>query len=204
MSAPRPDVRDLGAGDRPVVDTVLAAALGDDEGPTIVRLVDRLRATDAMRAELVAVEDDEVVGHVALSRSWLDTRRALVEVLVLSPLSVRPDRQGSGVGTTLLAAAVGRAEALGSPAVFLEGAPDYYAARGWRPARDHGFEAPSSRIPGPAFQVVLLPGREEWMTGRLVYAEAFWALDSVGLRDPFLAEVEAALGVDGVGEQTTP
>lgn len=29
------------------------------------------------------------------------------------------------------------------------------------------------------------------MTGRFVYPEAFWAADTVGLRDPFLAEVEA-------------
>ncbi len=36
----------------------------------------------------------------------------------------------------------------------------------------------------------MLEGREDWMTGRLVYPEAFWALDCVGLRDPRLLELE--------------
>src|SRR5207253_823698 len=116
-----------------------------------------------------------VVGHVHLSRSWVDARRALVEVLVLSPLSVDPARQREGIGTRLLAAAVAEAEALGGPAVFLGGSPAYYGARGWSPAGEHGFSAPSARIPDPAFQVVLLPAHESWMTGALVYGEPFWA-----------------------------
>ncbi len=32
------------------------------------------------------------------------------------------------------------------------------------------------------------------MTGRLVYPDVWWRHDSAGLRDPELAEVEAALG----------
>ena len=46
------------------------------------------------------------------------------------------------------------------------------------------------RIPEPAFQVVILGGHEEWMTGALVYCEPFWAHDSVGLRDPRLERLE--------------
>jgi putative acetyltransferase len=32
--------------------------------------------------------------------------------------------------------------------------------------------------------VIELPRFEPWMTGTLVYPEAFWRHDSVGLRDP--------------------
>ena len=53
---------------------------------------------------------------------------------------------------------------------------------------------PSNRIPDAAFQVVVLPGHEPWMTGALVYCDPFWALDCVGLRDPELAELEARFG----------
>jgi putative acetyltransferase len=45
------------------------------------------------------------------------------------------------------------------------------------------YPSPPRRIPPPAFQVACLPGYETWMTGTLVYSEAFWALDCVGLRD---------------------
>jgi putative acetyltransferase len=165
------------------------AAFGD-EGKQISSLLDALDVSGNVRASLIAEADGEIVGHVQLNRSWVDARRALVEVMVLSPLSVAPDHQKQGIGTALLAAAVDEAERLGSPAVFLEGSPAYYSSRGWSPAGSLGFTAPSARIPGPAFQVVLLSPYEDWMTGALVYCESFWALDCVGLRDPLLAELE--------------
>ena len=153
----------------------------------------RLRAVEDLRVELLAEDDDGVQGYVALSRAWLDARERLVDVLVLSPLGVRPARQGGGVGTALLAAAVEAGGATGAPLVFLEGAPGFYGSRGWEPASAHALESPSARIPEPACQVVLLPGHEPWMTGRLVYPDVWWRLDLVGLRDPELAAVEAAL-----------
>jgi putative acetyltransferase len=181
-------VRPYVAPDAAGVAAVVTSAFGD-EGPLISRLVTDLRATEA-RAELVAESDDAVVGHVLLSRSWVDARPALVEVLVLSPLSVAPDHQRRGTGTRLLSAAVAAARSLGVPAVFLEGDPGYYGARGWSPATPLGFTRPSTRIPEPAFQVVVLEGREDWMRGALVYCQPFWAHDCVGLRDPLLASLE--------------
>jgi putative acetyltransferase len=137
-----------------------------------------------------------VVGHVALSHGWLDARRELVDVLILSPLSVTPDRQGEGTGTALVAAAIGTAQELGAPAVFLEGSPAYYGRRGFQPAKRWRFEAPSRRTPEPAFQVALLPGHAGWMEGRVVYHDVWWEHDAAGLRDPELARIERALGVE--------
>ncbi len=178
--------------DEASVRAVVTEAFGD-EGETVAALVDDLRV-DHARAELVTQMDGEhdaaVVGHVLLSRSWVDARRALVEVLVLSPLSVAPSHQGRGVGTALVEAAVARARELGAPALFLEGSPAYYGSRGFEPASPRGFARPSVRVPEPAFQVVLLDGHEEWMTGALVYCEPFWAHDCVGLRDPVLSQIE--------------
>ena len=47
----------------------------------------------------------------------------------------------------------------------------------------------------PRASVVVPFALEEWMTGRVVYPEVWWRHDSTGLRDPDLAEVEAALGL---------
>ena len=93
-----------------------------------------------------------------------------------------------------MAAAIEAARGLGRPALFLEGSPSFYSARGFEPAATYGIEAPSRRVPPPAFQVVPF-ALEEWMTGRVVYPEVWWRHDSTGLRDPDLAEVEAALGL---------
>jgi len=168
---------------------VVEDAFGADEGPTVARLVTALDEAGSTRASLVAELDGQVVGHVQLSRSWVDAREALVDVLVLSPLSVAPAHQGKGIGAVLLEAARAEGDRLGAPAVFLEGDPGYYSARGWSPAGPLGFTAPSARIPAAAFQVVLLSAYEPWMTGPLVYCEPFWALDCVGLRDPLLAQL---------------
>lgn len=182
-------IRPAAAGDDAAVGRVVEAAFGAEEGPLVARLVGALDASQSTRASLVAELDGTVVGHVQLSRSWVDARAALVEVLVLSPLSVAPEHQGRDVGAALLGAAVAEAEALGAPAVFLEGDPGYYSTRGWSAAGTLGFTKPSARIPDPAFQVVVLPAHEPWMTGALVYCEPFWALDCVGLRDPLLAQL---------------
>ncbi len=188
------EVREAGDVDTPAVESVVEAAFGD-KGAAVNDVMARLRGVEDMAVELVAVLDDEVVGCVALSRAWVDARERLVEVLVLSPLAVAPDVQGRGVGTTLLAAVPEVAQRLGAPLVFLEGAPGYYGPRGWERASDHGLERPSTRIPDPACQVLLLPGHEAWMTGRLVYPDVWWRLDLVGLRDPELTDVEMALGL---------
>ena len=47
-----------------------------------------------------------------------------------------------------------------------------------------GFEALARFIENEAaFQVMLLPAHEPWMTGSLGYHHLFWDHDAVGLRD---------------------
>ena len=96
------------------------------------------------------------------------------------------------IGTRLVAAALDAARARGAAYVFLEGDPGYYGARGFEAGAPRGFERPSVRIPGPAFQVAVLDDRGT--TGRLVYPDAFWQHDSVGLRGERLARVREVVG----------
>ena len=189
------EIREADDVDTPAVEAVVEAAFGA-QGASVNDVMARLRGVEDMAVELVAVEDDDVVGCVALSRAWLDARERLVDVLVLSPLAVAPARQGRGIGTRLLAGIPDVAERLDAPLVFLEGAPDFYGRHGWSAASAHDLERPSRRIPEPACQVLLLSGHQPWMTGRLVYPDVWWRLDLVGLRDPDLAEIEQALAQD--------
>jgi putative acetyltransferase len=184
------EIRPAAPHERSEVEGVVAAAFEEEPGGRVSRLLRVLDATGATQASLVAVDSGRIVGHVQLNRSWVDAREALVDVLVLSPLSVVPDRQGQGIGAALIGAALEDARRLGAPAVFLEGGWGYYGKRGFQAATPHGFQRPSRRIPEPAFQVALLDGHEPWMVGPLVYCEAFWLTDTVGLRDPRLAQVE--------------
>ncbi|MCW2738093.1 GNAT family N-acetyltransferase [Nocardioides sp.] len=177
---------------------VIRAAFGADEaghGDQVADLWAEVRAGEHLLAERVAVVGGEVVGHVGVSHCWIDARRELVDACMLSPLSTSPEHQGVGIGTALVAAAVEAARDLGRPMMFLEGDPAFYGARGFEPASSYGFEAPTPRVPAPAFQVVPLAEQPDWMTGRVVYPDVWWRHDSTGLRDPRLADIEAALGI---------
>ena len=179
--------------DRDSVLRVIGAAFGaggrDQHGEDVVAIWDGLGRH--RRAGLVAEQGGRVLGHVGLSRGWVDARRELVEVWVLSPLSVEPDRQGQGIGTLLVAAAVETARGSGVPAMFLEGSPSYYGARGFERADRQGFlPAALERTPRPAFQCVRFETYQEWMTGQLIYPSVWWERDASGLRDPGLAELE--------------
>jgi putative acetyltransferase len=166
--------------DADAVHAVTTRAFSTQAG--VADLVDALTAGPA-RLSLVAESDSgEIVGHTMLSRGWVDALPSLVEVLILSPLSVEPAVQRQGIGSALVRAALAGAEELGAPALFLEGSPVYYSRFGFVGGATQGFVRPSARIPEPGFQVVTLPAWEAWMTGALVYPEAFWQLDFVGLR----------------------
>ena len=192
------EIRPAGPSDAEDVLGVIRAAFGaaaPAHGDQVAELWADVRAGDHLLAERVALVDGNVVGHVGISHCWIDTRRELASACMLSPLSTVPEHQGSGIGTALVAAAIEAARGLDRPVLFLEGSPVYYGSRGFEPASAYGFEAPTRRVPAPAFQVVMLADQPEWLTGRVVYPEVWWRHDSTGLRDPDLAEVEAALGI---------
>jgi putative acetyltransferase len=174
-------------GEQAEIREVQAQAFTDAE--RVPLLVDALRAAHAALPplSLVAVLDGRVVGHVMLSACRLDALPRLVDVYSLSPLGVRPEHQGCGIGTKLIEHALAAADQQGVPLVFLEGSSAYYGQRGFRPAEELGFRPPTLRYPPGAFQVARLSAYRDWMTGTFVYAETFWALDCVGLREPRLS-----------------
>ena len=110
-----------------------------------------------------------MVGHVLLSRL-----RSPAGALALAPVSVRPDRQGEGIGSALIRAALEQAAAAGCQAVFVLGEPEYYGRFGFLAESAEAFATP---YPGPYFMALAL---EEGALGRMektvVYAPAFDAL----------------------------
>lgn len=156
-----------------------------NQGEVVAALVDDLRILLNRESglSLVAEHRGQVVGHVMFSRALLDAPARLVSVEVLSPVGVRPHAQRNGIATALIRHGLEILSARHVPAVFLEGDPGFYSRLGFVPAGTRGFRKPSLRIPDTGFQVITLPSHEPWMTGTLVYPEAFWRHDLVGLRD---------------------
>lgn len=162
---------------------VVRGAFGPDRD--VDELVRALRRSSAWRGlSFVAELDGVIVGHLCFTRGWLDAPLRLIEVLILSPMSILPEWQRKGIGTALIRGALRLLAGRPEPLVFLEGNPQFYVHSGFLPASPAGFIAPSTRIPDAAFQYFALPGYEAWMTGALVYPDVFWEMDAVGLRPP--------------------
>src|SRR5579863_4041026 len=80
---------------------VVRDAFGSHDG--VDALLWALRRSSAWRGlSFVAESEGEIVGHVCFTRGWLDAPSKLVEVLVLSPMSVVPQWQRKGIGTALI------------------------------------------------------------------------------------------------------
>jgi putative acetyltransferase len=168
------------AGDAAAIRAVHTAAFRPTTpgaSPVEAPLVDDLRASAEWlpRLSLVAEVDEEVVGHVVCSRGWITTPTGDRRVLGLGPLGVAPAHQGAGVGSALVHAVLGAADALDEPLVALLGAPAYYRRFGFEPARLHGAEAPDSSW-GDHFQVRPLAAHDPALTGPFRYAAPFAGL----------------------------
>jgi putative acetyltransferase len=115
---------------------------------------------------LVAEEDGEVVGQVAISPATVGGQSGWHGV---GPVAVRPDRQRQGIGSRLMTAALDRLRALGSMGCVLVGSPDYY--------RRFGFGGITGlTMPGVPGEVILaLPFGAAIPQGDIAFDEAFAA-----------------------------
>lgn len=155
-------IRDVTAEDATAISILLVSTFGQ---PNEARLIDALRAEGSVAHELVALEGDEVIGHLCLSRlsrpeGWL----------ALAPVSVRMQLQGRGVGGELLRYGLDQARQHHAKAVVVVGDPTYYHRFGFV------FDGPAElSSPYPAQYTGIYPIAPETAAARtqLVYPVPF-------------------------------
>ena len=147
---------------------LIDAAFGDAETSEFTA---RIRASAGYVPELTFVADDdgELVGFTMLSHVTAGER----EVLILTPMAVRPDRQRVGVGKQVVRAAIAAADARGEPVLLVEGVPSYYPQFGFRSASELGFERPDPRIPEAAWMALPLTAWDPDVAAPVVYPGFF-------------------------------
>lgn len=96
---------------------------------TEAEIIDALRVAGALTISLVAVADDDVVGHVAFSAVTIDGEDK--GWYALGPVSVRPDRQNGGIGGRLIREGLARLAKTGAKGCVLLGDPAYYKRFGF-------------------------------------------------------------------------
>lgn len=133
-------------------------------------LVENLRKGTSFVPELslVAVKNDEIVGHILFTVGTVGEEA----VLVLAPLSVKPSYQRMGIGKALVKRGHEIARTLGYGYVFVLGSEHYYPKFGYVPASTLGFEVPEG-FPDINFMAIKLRDDAPQLKGILVYPEEF-------------------------------
>ncbi|GAB6615521.1 MULTISPECIES: GNAT family N-acetyltransferase [Bacillus] len=138
------------------------------------KLVKRIRECEAFVPELsiVAVEE-EIVGHILLSKITIEQDGISVESLALAPVSVARGHQKKGIGGKLIGAALEKAKELGYGSVVVLGHPEYYPKFGFKKASEWNIKAPFE-VPEEVFMVVeLRENALEGVEGIVQYSSAF-------------------------------
>jgi putative acetyltransferase len=144
-------------------------------GPYEPDLIEKLRRDGLVVAELVALEEGDVVGHILFSRLDVEVGGRGVEAAALAPMAVRPDHQRQGIGGGLIRRGLADCRKMGIAAVIVLGHPDYYPRFGFSAARARHLATP---FPGEAFMALeLAPGALDGGGGSVTYPHAFGIAD---------------------------
>ena len=121
--------------DLPAIRAVNLAAFPKAEE---ANLVDTLRANGKAALSLVAVQDNQVVGHILFSPATMDSNDAQCRVLALGPMAVLPGRQGLGIGSMLVKAGLDHCKQAGVDCIVVLGHPAFYPRFGFKTASQFG------------------------------------------------------------------
>ena len=128
------------------------------------KLIEKLRNRGALTISLVAIQDGEIVGHIAFSPVKVESEGLSFEAITLAPLAVLPAYQGKGIGSQLVRAGLQECRRLGHEVVVLVGHPDYYPRFGFIPAKPEGIDC-EFEVPEEAWMILEL--QEGALAGRL-------------------------------------
>lgn len=137
-------------------------------------LVKRIRECDAFIPELsIVAVDEEIVGHIMLSKITIEQDGASVDSLALAPVSIARSYQKKGIGGKLIVAALEKAKELGYGSVVVLGHPEYYPKFGFKKASEWNIKAPFE-VSEEVFMVMeLTENALESVEGVVQYSSAF-------------------------------
>jgi putative acetyltransferase len=145
-------VRPEQPADTPAVHQVNAQAFGR---PAEAVLVDTLRANGKVLVSLVAVLDEQVVGHILFSPVTITSAIGSLPAVGLAPMAVVPARQRQGIGTLLVQRGLDACRHAGCACAVVLGHPHYYPRFGFVPAQRYGIESEYA-VPSDVFMVIEL------------------------------------------------
>lgn len=160
-------------GDAAAISAVHRAAF---PGPGEARLVELLRDAGNLTLSLVAVHDNQIVGHIACSPVTLNGQPLTPPALGLAPVAVLPEFQNQGIGSELIHTSLDSCRSQSCPWIVVLGEPAYYARFGFVPASRCGLTCIYTAE--DYFQALeLVPGSLQNLSGLVRYAPEFDSLE---------------------------
>jgi putative acetyltransferase len=127
--------------------------------PQEADIVDHVRRNCGDRLSLVAVVNDQVVGHVLFSTVTIDREDRTRQGMGLAPMAVLPQYQRQRIGGELIKSGISKLESMGCPFVVVLGHPEYYPRFGFEPASRYGIRS-EWEVPDEAFMILVLDESE--------------------------------------------
>ena len=139
-------------------------------------LVERLRRSSSFIPELslVATVNNEIVGHILLTRLKIVAGDQTDISLALAPVSVMPEYQKNGIGGMLIKAAHAKAQELGFKSIILVGHETYYPRFGYVQLDNFEISLPFEVPPQNAMVLELETGALKNTKGEVIYDSAFF------------------------------
>ena len=131
-------------------------------------IVKNLRKNNKLTLSLVAISENDVIGHIAFSPVTIKGEHE--QWYGLGPLSVTPARHGQGIGSTLVREGLERIKHSGANGCVVLGNPAYYQRFGFK--TNPGLRCDGA--PEAHFTALSFCG-EELPTGVAEFHESFWA-----------------------------
>ncbi len=139
-------------------------------------LVKRLRKSKNYipQLSLVASIDEEIVGHILLTKLFIENKNEKYESLALAPLSILPKYQGMGIGSKLIKKSLSAAKELRYKSIFVLGHENYYPKFGFKESTYFGISAPFE-VASENFMAIELENNSlKDVDGAIIYAKEFF------------------------------
>ncbi|HWN98790.1 MAG TPA: N-acetyltransferase [Blastocatellia bacterium] len=141
--------------------------------PNEANLVEALRQHAHPHISLVALIDDEVVGHIFFSPVSIESEGYAFGAMGLAPLAILPGHQCKGIGTELVWAGLKECLLIGHEVVVVLGHSEYYPRFGFTPAANKGIRSEYD-VPDEVFMIAeLIPGALRGRKGLVKYHPEF-------------------------------
>ena len=160
-------IRQATPEDRAAILDLNTRAFGREDEANIIA---KLEKAGDILLELVAHEDDQILGHILFYPIGVFGR---LGAMGLGPMCVDPWVQRDGIGSNLVAQGLNFVKQQGAPIVFVLGHKEYYPRFGFTEEATAEFQTP---LKGPHFMGIRFRFGPP-MSGRLIFPDAFGIAD---------------------------